>query len=368
METSVLEFRELVDKLTREHDNNCYYRGQTMCYDYPLWPSMYRGAVIGASFKITPPMKSRLNQGKHYVYRSQFLADERYCNPDFLSKREKIRAAMCVIRNALGYCISEAMFQQAGWSSEGLDVTSDINIALFFATHIYRDQKYYSDNSDNVHVLYRWKIPHERWSFAHINSTNFHNSPRLFPTKDVINLFGECDSYDEFKQSIEEYREAIGWGMGFDAYSIRNCRPFEIIKIPKEWKQKSRIVRQSASLMFPDSIAWEEFCKYKRIAIESELYNEYGFFLEDLSMSDNCDIFLFKADGKDICSLNIDSGSVYIEDDLSHRFLNGWLETQERVGFHTDGIPMIFTSKFLSELRYQYTNTWGPGAETEFHG
>lgn len=319
---------ELLNKLKGEHDSSCFYRGQNKLFDFPLWPSFYRGSAIINPMEISGKI-GYYGRGNYFGFRSGLLIDKKYSNPEILKLRELERVMMGYARNGLGYCLAEAMFQQAGWESQGLDVTSNINIALFFATHFYHHEGYQKDQSSNIRVIYRWKIPKEDWSLDRLNNHNFYNCPALFPSKDILNLFQECDDDYEFKDSIRNYREAINWNNDFDLNAIQGHRPFEIIKIPKKWKQTSRIVEQDAALLFPDSISIERFNSQYTINSKEcqEIMSYGGTFIEDLSTAYNCEIFCFKIDPQDFNLLDIDEKKIYIKNDFSHLFLMGWMKS-----------------------------------------
>lgn len=210
---------------------------------------------------------------------------------------------------------------------------------MYFATHSYCNGEYQEELSDNLRVIYRWEFPKEEWDFNRLNESNYYNSPRLFPSAQILDLFEECDSISEFQQSIYEYRNAIGWNAGFDYRDIQGKRPFSLIKIPTLWKSRSRIKQQKASLIFPDSISYEEFKnKYSFQDTQcKDMTANGGAFIEDLSTPSNCETFLFRVEPKDFKDLEINN-NIYINDDISHQFLIGWMKS-----FHQNpyGIPYL---------------------------
>lgn len=356
--------KELLEKLRKEHKDTYYYRGQTKKYETPLWPSMYRGLGLINTMELPQDLKRRCNWGVKFGFKSNILVDEKYSDPKNIELRELKRCIMGYVRNGLGYCLSESMFQQAGWESEGLDVTSDINIAMFFATHSYYKGKYNKELSDNLRVIYRWEFPKEDWNFNRLNESNYYNSPRLFPSAQILDLFDECDSISEFQQSIHEYRNAIGWNADFDYMDIQGKRPFNLIKIPTSWKSRSRIVQQSASLIFPDSISYEEFNhKYSfQDAQCNDMTANGGAFIEDLSTASNSDIFLFRVEPNDFNYFDIDDTQIYINDDISHQFLIGWMKSFHQNPYGTPNLMFAIDDNYLaqidmklnfSELRYR---------------
>jgi len=336
----VYSLKELLAKLREEHNSSFYYRGQLQQYESPLWPSMYRDVAYMEAMEMPKYLERRCNRGNYFGFMSAFFKSEKYTNPEEIKMRELKRLLMMYARNALGYCLAEAMFQQAGWSSEGLDVTSNIDIAVFFATHRYinKESKYEKDrNYNRERIIYRWSFDKEIWDFKKLNKSNYYNCPALFPSNKILDLFGVCESIEEFERSVETYREIIDWSGFFDPTDLQGNRPYDVIKLPYRWKMNSRIVQQDASLIFPDTISLEEFKShlYGNFPDFERLSSMGGFFVEDLSMTHNCEKFIFKIEPDDFDIINVNDNQVYIEDDISHRFLAGWMKSffQNEYGF-----------------------------------
>ena len=306
---------------------------------------MYRDLGLINTMELPQDLKRRRNWGVKFGLKSNILVNDKYSDPKNIKLRELKRCLMGYVRNGLGYCLSESMFQQAGWASEGLDVTSDVNIAMFFATHSYHKGKYHQELSDNLRIIYRWEFPQEDWNFDKLNALNYYNSPRLFPSMQILDLFEECDS-------ISEYRDAIGWNAGFDYMDIQGKRPFNIIKIPVSWKSRSMIMKQSASLIFPDSISCEEFnSKYSFQDPQcKEMMENGGAFIEDLSTSSNCEKFLVHVEPNDFCQMDIDEAQIYINDDISHQFLVGWMKSFHQNPYGTPNLMFAIDDNYLAQI------------------
>lgn len=328
MENKIYSLTELIEVLESNNTSNRFYRGQIAHYDWPLWPSMYRGFSRSEIFKIET-IPSQYRRGKFFAFRSVYMYEEKAKSQEFLRQRELKKLMMRYVRNALGFCLSEAFFQQAGWSSQGLDVTSDYNIALFFATHNLLQGKYVADtNKENIHILYTWDIPFQEWSLECLNHHDYYNLPVIFPTNKILDLFEECETIDEHLHSIHIYREAIGWNpIDFDLDAIRTCRPFNIIRIPRSWKENSRISKQKAGLLFPDYIDIDIIKPYINSPELIELMKDGGQFLEDLSRSTGCKRYLFKASPYEIENYISNVPSIYPSTDISHITLKGWMQS-----------------------------------------
>jgi hypothetical protein len=202
------------------------------------------------------------------------------------------------VRNALGYALSETFFQHAGLRSQVLDVTTDIDVAFFFATHGYRNGRYYRLPDDgSPRQIYRWRFPRRTWSLHSLNQYDYNTSPPVIPVAEILRLFKPCDTAAEFERSLEDYRKAIGWGPTFDLDSVRERRPFEIIRMPRELAS-SRAVSQGAAALAPDVVTPEAFFSrhtstdpYWRAHIQN------GLFVEDLAKNPTCERFEFDAGG-----------------------------------------------------------------------
>lgn len=133
--------RELADYLGPFHSPRTFlYRGQARHYD-SLVPSQYRGAVNGRD----PRLFNRI-----------LLSAEKYHAK--LDERGKRRfSAAWAMQRAHGSAVGTVISQQYGLTSECLDVTSDILIAAFFATHRYPEYRPI-DRSKDLGVIYRFDV------------------------------------------------------------------------------------------------------------------------------------------------------------------------------------------------------------------
>lgn len=326
----VYSFDELREKLISEHDDSYYYRGQNRIFHGPLWPSMYRLCKPTADVVPLPTellRLSRLGRGTHFGFMTKFLREN--MSEDDRQNLSIKRVMMGHVRNALGYCLAEAFFQQAGWSSEGLDVTDNLDIAFFFASCKWDNGAYVfsASNDDNLAVIYRWRIEESPdWSFPALNTYSFHKMPALFPSKRIINLFETCETDDELILSIEEYRDAISWCFGlFDLSSLQGKRPYHLLRMPRRWLTSSRIVNQHAALLFPDTIPIEPFLNKLR---DQRMLEEVqgGMFVEDLSKAYRCEVLRFASSPLAIEILRNIKDAIYPFDDLTHYMLKGWMK------------------------------------------
>src|SRR5262249_14589142 len=150
-----------------------------------------------------------------------------------LMKKERTRV-MCMnhIRNALGYPLSEAMFQQAGWSSEGIDVSHDSKVAMAFALSKWEGGRGRLWARPDPAVLYRFRVDRPRWGFDDLRSYNYYSCPSFVPTREICRLF-RTGSDNDFRASLFEYQRAIIWdAVEFELELLQGARPFEVLRLP----------------------------------------------------------------------------------------------------------------------------------------
>jgi hypothetical protein len=130
---------ELLDDLRADDRSSSYlYRGQTKHYDNFV-PSVYRKLVKPGA---TGPI---LNIDADAFHPS-------------LDERRRLRfAAMNRLIRQLGKGVGNIVAQQYGLASEAIDVTSDIDIAAFFATRSYPAYDHFAGTADSpIGVIYRF--------------------------------------------------------------------------------------------------------------------------------------------------------------------------------------------------------------------
>jgi hypothetical protein len=297
----MLSANDLRQQLRREHHEEHLFRGQTQVFPGPLWPSDYNNFLCADDNLVLAPEIRLRGTGTHFRLR---MTEPRQA---FATEEARLRHVrqmqakwfiMDHVRNALGYALSETFFQHAGLRSQVLDVTTDIDVAFFFATHGYRNGRYYRLPDDgSPRQIYRWRFPRRTWSLHSLNQYDYNTSPPVIPVAEILRLFKPCDTAAEFERSLEDYRKAIGWGPTFDLDSVRERRPFEIIRMPRELAS-SRAVSQGAAALAPDVVTPEAFFSrhtstdpYWRAHIQN------GLFVEDLAKNPTCERVEFDAGG-----------------------------------------------------------------------
>jgi hypothetical protein len=249
---------DLLRELEAEHVNDFVYRGESRVFPAPIWPSKYRryfASERGVEFERSLRLRG---EGACFYFRANFLRDplggrDQRTYEEILQREQVRKICMDHVRNALGYPLAEAMFQQAGWSSEGVDVTVDARVALRFALTIWGEDGGKLLPRAEPAVIYRWKVEPRQWTFNDLRAYDYYSCPTYVPTREICRLF-RMGSSQEFYDSLNNYRQAIGWDcLSFDLGNVQNKRPFELICLPNHWRTKSRVERQAAALLLPDS-------------------------------------------------------------------------------------------------------------------
>lgn len=327
---------ELFIQLQKEDDGEYFYRGQTKEFPAPLWPSAYRPFThSNIPFNLPKEMLLRGSEGKFYnktghIGNPGYESEAEYNSyvKDFIL-REYIKKQM---RNVLGYPASEAFFQQTGLQSEGLDVTRNLAVAFFFASHELRENLYFPKTGTMPSVIYRWKISQKPWRLPDLNAYDYETCPILIPTKQIFELFELCENKEEFLDSLDEYREKINWNLWeFDLESIKGKRPFETIKIPYKAFASSRVINQDACILLPDAaISVASSVRYLAEFYEEDPDNIIpSIFVSDQSTYCECEKFNFSPNRvNQIQEVNsIIPERMFPNDDILFILLRGWLRT-----------------------------------------
>ncbi|HSE20763.1 MAG TPA: hypothetical protein VLB68_03870 [Pyrinomonadaceae bacterium] len=361
--------KDLIKKLTSEHTEGHYYRGQTREFAGPLWPSSYR-AMVRSEDCLTIEDDSRLRKsGNQFHFRMDaldwrlFESEEEY--KKFVTEENFKLFIRSHTRNALGYPLSEAFFQQMGFRSEGLDVTDNVNIAFFFALYEYRQNSYQPrQTTEEPCIIYRWYFEPAEWTFDTVNQYDFNTCPPLIPVSKLMGLFDLCDTVEEYEESIDGYRKAINWNtFYFDLDEIRGKRPFHLINFPRSLVPNSRVIRQHAALLNPDGVRSEEFLRRHSVKSPQVLQElQMGMFVEDLAKHPTCERFYFNAeDAGEEKVTDLAPDEVFPKDDLLPQLLRGWLRTLVQNPYGTvpvfSGMPDMDFGEFLRRLINEYETT-----------
>jgi len=338
------------------NSSSVVFRGQPREYPSPLLPSVYRSCLyfddiihydgplrlrqIGTTFRV-----QSMNFSAKYFGRSG--------NPEkALNEYKALLYVKAHVRNALGYPLAEALFQQAGVTSEGLDVTTSPQIALFFACFDWGGNGYVKKHSKEPSVIYKWDLSESKVrTIDDLHSMDFYSTPQLIPTISLLKSIVPCETVEECFHSVDSYAEAINWGPYFDLSDVRKGRPLHLLRLPKAALQTSRVTKQHALLMFPDMIltkAWLDEYKLREatapIASNSPLP-----LIEDMAENPKCTKYCFTPD-YDILEakfgLTEESGKeIFPEHDVVQFLIGGWIRRFLR-NFFAGTIPLEMNTPF----------------------
>lgn len=196
------DIQQLVEYLKNTHSDNVVYRGQSKDYN-TLLPSFYRKKI--SKFRYDQTSGQVLLQYNKYNHFLEY--DPAQDSRQNIAKRVTMNHLMGAFGKSLGNVIA----QQYGINSECLDITSDVDVAAFFATHSWPHYDTVLDSSE-LGVIYR--IPCMRGSpdhgFQHAGTELALSSVYLSSDKEPIPLlfssFKHQHTNDEFDKLDQQYQ------------------------------------------------------------------------------------------------------------------------------------------------------------------
>jgi hypothetical protein len=278
--TQLPDLKGILAKLKREHVDGYVYRGQTKEWPGPLLPSIYRDLIDRHPLpEWHPTMRLREIGSVFHEILSTPLTDY----------SPKKRAQIIIVkhlRDLFGYPLSQLLAQQCGLTSEGLDVTSDLDVAAFFATFDFASSRFV--DSAGIGVIYRFRATQQTYGVTEFKKYDLYNCP-TYLNPDVLKLFTPCDSLEESFNSFCDY-----WVKYMMNSSSNPDRPLEILKIPFHDLERSRVVQQHAGLLIPDMILSKFYASLDRAAPAGKAEKIGMNAIEDLAARDGTEKFLFR--------------------------------------------------------------------------
>jgi len=346
----IYNFPELMTILNEEHQDNFVYRGQIKEWGGPLIPTIHRYSINPkSSFKCEDDLRLR-QVGRFFI--EEMLPNEltelwqKTMTTTELEKHLKRISIIKHMRAALGYPICQILTQQAGINSEGLDVTSDVDVVAFFSIYQFKNFEY-SPVTSGIGVIYRFEIIEPKLSWDKIRSWDFYSCPSYLPSCKILKLFKQSNTVDECVESIDEYRNAINWGPFFDLDEIRNNRPFEVIKLPKHSFQSSRVINQTAGLIIPDRILNKDYLFDRFRPQTVKINNKEHSYTEDFAKRFNEKKYYFHHNKNNEKYLNFQIDHYFPEDDIICKISRGWFLTFVQNPFLMIPFFLDPASKFL---------------------
>ncbi|MEW6580943.1 MAG: hypothetical protein AB1435_17355 [Chloroflexota bacterium] len=225
-----------------------------------------------------------------------------------------------------GYMLGMTLAQQYGFASELLDLTADLRVAAFFATHDH--PTYLFEGPDAIRqkhgtgtgVIYRLPSAEGNVRYERIDSYNYYTTPDQLHLKDLCMRF-EDKSSPEMRESLWEglddngrmamanativlphffsYHEFMEQNASRDLSTVEkidqflhlyyfggNVRYFRLLDMPPGSFAASRLGRQSAVMIVPDELRIEQ-------RDESDTYAQFQA-LEDVKTRDGFQRFYFR--------------------------------------------------------------------------
>ena len=193
----------LINYLEKIHSDDYVYRGQEKDFD-SLIPSFYRNKLAKFRYdKASGKIISQFNKYNHFIKYDASKDSERN-----IAKRITMNHLMGNLGKSLGNVIA----QQYGVSSECLDVTSDINVAAFFATHKWPHYDFVINTSE-LGVIYRIPCMRHNNAIRHIQHAGTELSlSAVYLSKDtrpiplLYSSFKHQHTIDEYNELNKKYR------------------------------------------------------------------------------------------------------------------------------------------------------------------
>jgi len=190
------DIRELVEYLKSTHSDKVVYRGQSKDYN-TLLPSFYRKKIS----------KTRSDQASGQVIWQYNMYNHFLQYDPIQDSRQNIakRVTMNHLMASFGKSLGNVIAQQYGINSECLDITSDLDVAAFFATHSWPHYDTVLDSSE-LGVIYR--IPCMRGgvdhSFEHAGTELALSSVFLSSDKEPIPLLFSSFKHQHTTEVFDE--------------------------------------------------------------------------------------------------------------------------------------------------------------------
>lgn len=185
-----------------------------------------------------------------------------------------------------GFIVGTALSQQYGISSDGLDATTSIDVAAFFATHD-SSNDYLHPLNEGIGIIYRIPFESHGLTLERINSTDYNSIPNIIDISsllltienDNIPLHNMMHCFQSFCSNIESGREKV---------CLSRFLPSGIINA-------SRIGRQKAVIIYPDEIRKDQ--QGALSGVDGITKSQFRY-IEDISARSHFDKFYFYHSGK----------------------------------------------------------------------
>jgi hypothetical protein len=189
-----------------------------------------------------------------------------------------------------GYLLGQGLAQQYGFNSEMLDVTSNLEVAAFFATH--DAPNFSAPVGEGIGVIYRFERPEPNSRPLDLGSYNFYSCPPILDFRELLERF-LAPQLTVDRDFVEKFLVA-----SFTQH--KQWRRWEEFRVSSEILSATRVSRQYAALLVPDTI-------YVEREIQGARRNRLRVFtaMEDLASREGTNLFFFKRNADGIKSQQI---------------------------------------------------------------
>jgi len=203
---------------------------------------------------------------------------------------------MNIFIHLFGYVLGTTFAQQYGFASEGLDATTSIDVASFFATHLAKGENgelydapdsFRSVKKEGIGIIYRFKYNQNTFYADDLEKYNYYNLPSIIDLRDVYYRFETAGL--NINDSLDCFR------LYFGASFIEQFRNINMFYLPENFFKDTRISRQEAVIIMPDEIREDE--TGRKPGTDGIVFPKYRY-LEDLSTRDGVEKFYFKHTGE----------------------------------------------------------------------
>lgn len=147
-----------------------------------------------------------------------------------------------------GYLMGTILAQQYGLHSECLDATTDLDVAVFFATHNHVDD-YAAPSRNGVGIIYRLPYPDEAAAQSRRSNTDFYSLPPLIDAAIALRERADPD------MTLPGMHEAF-WRHSNSVFHEDEANAAKW-RLPRAAMEMTRVWRQKAVVILPDELRKE---------------------------------------------------------------------------------------------------------------
>jgi hypothetical protein len=282
---------DVLARLREEHRPGHVYRGQVREWPGPLVPSAYRRWVDPVALVEFPPASRLREVGQTF---HELVATPRAAD----ATAGQRLALITYLTQIFGYPVGHLLAQQCGASSECLDVSSDPEIAAFFACFDFERWTFIEGGRESG-VIHRFDVDEAPSSAGALEGIDFYSCPPYL-SHELLYIFDECRSWGEAHESFIDYLVAAG-------QTHFTERPISRLRLPRFDLGASRFVRQRAGLLVPDMLlsAWYATQIHRR-APAGKATREGTNAVEDLATRPGATSFRFRHSAESARTLTYD--------------------------------------------------------------